>query len=383
MLRRWLWVFAGVCVIAGGCGKKKPNKPDPTKGTVTGIVICADTGKPARFAQVTLTAAPAPGEKVDEDSPLPTIESAATDLDGRFRIEAVKPGQYYAFATLEGYLDPQRGLDLTHLQDLSNDSERGRDAIDQWKDHLTEVAVAAHRTSSLSLQIERAAEIEGTVSYDDGSPAIGMHFQLFRKTAKDNWTTVGLPLLDNWSIHATSDSHGRYSVTNLAAGEYRVCALLPSDSQDAASPVCLGNTFRRKKSESVKVQAAETATGADIVIPLTGLHSVSGNVVALLDGHPVGRATLRLLYADDREKAREIQLEDDDAGSYSFDYVPEGSYILQVSAAQDAGNPSGQPDSGSAKPPRHYADKEIAVQVAGDVDDMNVSLAEQPPAKTN
>ena len=382
MACRWLWVAPAVCLLAGGCGKKKPNKPDPTKGVVTGIVICADTGKPARFAQVTLTAAPPEGGKLDDSMPLPALESATTDLDGRFRIEAVKPGQYYAFATLEGYLDPQLGLDFTHLKDLANDTLRSRDAIEQWKDHLTEVAVAVHRTSDVSLEIERAAEIDGTVSYDDGSPAIGMHFQLFRKTAKDNWTPAGLPLLDSWSIHATSDSHGRYAVTNLAAGEYRVCALLPSDSEDTALPVCLGNTFRRKKSESVKVQAGDTVTGEDIVIPLTGLHEVSGNVSALSDGHPVGHATLRLLYADDREKALEIQLDDDDGGSYSFDYVPEGSYILQVSAAQDAENSGGQADP-AAKTPRHYADKEIPVQVAGDVDDMNVSLNGPPPAKAN
>jgi hypothetical protein len=382
MFRRWLWLLALVGLVAAGCGRKKPNKPDPSKGVVTGVVICADTGKPARFAEVTLTAAPPPGGKLDDNMPLPSLESATTDLDGRFRIEAVKPGHYFAFATLEGYLDPQRGLDFTHLQDLANDTERSRDAIEQWKDHLAEVSVAAHAASDVSLLIERAAEIDGTVSYDDGSPGIGMHFQLFRKTAKDSWTPVGLAFLDSWSIHATSDSHGKYSVTNLAAGEYRVCALLPSDSEDSALPVCLGNTFRRKKSESIKVRAAETVTGEDIVIPLAGLHSVSGNVVALSDGHAVGRATLSLLYADDREQLRQIQLDDDDAGSYSFDYVPEGSYILQVSAAQDAGNSGGQSDPG-ARPPRHYADKEIPVQVAGDLDDMDVSLAEPTPAKPN
>jgi hypothetical protein len=383
MKGRWLWILPAACLVAGGCGRNKPKKPDPTKGAVTGIVICDDTGKPARFAQVTLTAAPAKGQKLDDDSPLPALENTETDLDGRFRLEAVKPGEYYAFATLEGYLDPLRGLDFAHLNDLSSDSERSQDAISQWKDHLTEVSVAAHRVSDISLVIERAAEIDGSVSYDDSSPAIGMHFQLFRKTAKNGWTPVGLPLLDSWSLHATSDSHGRYSVTNLAAGEYRVCALLPSDSEDTASPVCLGNTFRRKKSQTIKVQAGDIATGADITIPLTGLHNVSGNVTALSDGRPVGHATLRLLYADDREQARQIQLGDDDGGSYSFEYVPEGSYILAVSGAQDADRSGTQSDPGSAKPPRHFADKEIPVQVAGDLDGLDISLAEPPRVKTN
>ena len=383
MVRRWLWIPAVFCIAATGCGRKKPNKPDPTKGVVTGTVICTDTGKPARFAEVTLTAAPEPGDKVGYDSPLPAIESGYTDLDGGFRIEAVTPGQYYAFATLEGYLNPETALDVAHLRDLPNDSERRSYAIKEWKDHLAEVTVAARRTSDVTIEIERAAEIDGTVSYDDGSPAIGMHFQLSRKTAKGEWTGVGLPLLDNWSIHATSDSHGHYSVTNLAAGEYRVCALLPSDTEDASSPVCLGNTFRRKKSETIKVQAGDIATGADIIVPLNGLHSVSGNLIALSDGRPIGHATLRLLYADDREKARELQLGDDDGGSYSFDYVPEGSYVLQVTDAQDANNSADTTGSSAAKPPRHYADKEIPILVAGDLDDLDISLAEQPPAKSN
>lgn len=42
-----LWVVAIVLLIVG-C-EKRSNKPDPTKGVVSGVVICADTAKPARF----------------------------------------------------------------------------------------------------------------------------------------------------------------------------------------------------------------------------------------------------------------------------------------------------------------------------------------------
>ena len=57
---RWLPVLFFACLCVDGCGSRHPpKKPDPTKGTVTGVVICEDTGKPARFATVTLTAAPA------------------------------------------------------------------------------------------------------------------------------------------------------------------------------------------------------------------------------------------------------------------------------------------------------------------------------------
>jgi hypothetical protein len=389
----WLSILPLVCLLVAGCDHR-PKKPDPTKGVVEGIVLCADTGKPARFAMVTLSAAPKtntserPG-MIDMDMPLPATETAITGLDGRFRIEAVEPGHYYAFATQEGYLDPLNGLDIARLVGLSSDKERDLDAIAQWKDHLVEVTASVHRTSEMSLTMERAAEIGGTVTFDDGSPAIGMHFQLLRKTAKSGLTEVGLALFDGWSIRAVSDGHGRYSVTNLPAGEYAVCALMPSDSQDAAPRVCLGNTLRKRDAKTVKVQAGEIAGGADIVIPLAGLHTVAGTVTAVADGHALAKGTVRLLYADDREKARETAIQDD--GSFSFEYVAEGKYILQLSGAQDAEqkasdstNADSQAASAKAPAPVAYMDKETSIIVMGDRNDIQIMLgaAQQDATKT-
>ena len=384
---RWLWILPVVCLFAAGCDHR-PKKPDPTKGVVEGIVLCADTGKPARFATVTLSAAPktkSNASKADEDSdegsPLPASESAMTGLDGRFRIEAVEPGRYYAFATQEGYLDPLNGLDFTRLKGLASDKERNLDAINQWKDHLVEVTASVHRTSAVSLTMERAAEIGGTVTFDDGSPAIGKRFQLLRKTEKSGMTEVGLALFDGWSTRAVSDSHGRFIVTNLPAGEYAVCTLLPTESQDSAPRVCLGNTLRKRDAKTVKVHAGEIAGGADIVIPLSGLHTVAGTVTALADGHSLGKGMVRLLYADDREKTRETAIQDD--GSFSLEYVAEGKYILQVSGAQDAepkASEQGAENSEAAAPaktpaPVVYKDKEIPLAVLGEINDIQMPLA--------
>jgi hypothetical protein len=386
---RGLWIFSLVCLLLAGCDHR-PKKPDPTKGAVTGIVLCADTGKPARFATVTLSAAPKASAKTDaigdQNSPLPATETAVTDLNGRFRIEAVEPGRYYAFATQDGYLDPLNGLDFAQLDALGTDKERNLDAIDQWKNHMVELTASVHKTTEVSLQIERAAEIGGTVTFDDGSPAIGMHFQLFRKSRNSGLTEVGLPLFDGWSTRAVSDSHGHFSVTNLPAGEYAVCALMPSESQDAAPRVCLGNTFRKKDAATVKVQGGEIAAGADVVIPLSGLHGVAGTITALTDGHALGHGTVRLLYADDREKARETSILDD--GSFSLQYVAEGNYILAVSGAQDAEQKAAEPGPDSsqataAKPALivPYTDKEIPLAVLNDMDEIQVPLAAAPQDK--
>jgi hypothetical protein len=79
---------------------------------------------------------------------------------------------------------------------------------------------------------------------------------------------------------------------------------MPAESQDAAPRVCLGNTFRKKDAKTVKVQAGEDANGATSKSRFPAC-TPSGTVTALADGHALGHGTVRLLYADDREKARE------------------------------------------------------------------------------
>lgn len=383
----WLVIPLGACMLLSGCNKYQRKKPDATKGVVSGIVLCADTGKPARFATVALTAAPKEGEKSDQGDPLPAAEITVTDLEGRFRMEAVEPGRYYAFATLDGYLDPTFALDPDKLKSMGTDRERHLYSIQQWKDNLVEVTVGVKRTAEISIEIQRAAEISGTVTFDDGSPAIGMRFELFRKTVKGDWTGVGLALMDTWTIHATSDSHGRYLLTNLPAGEYRVCTLMPTDSEQAASRVCLGNVYRRKDAKSVKVAAGENAAGTDIEVPLSGLHRVSGTVTALADGHALAKGTVRLLYADDRETARESDL--DDNGDFAFDYVPDGKYILVVSGAVDeekkdvgTSKGEGQGETLQTVPVRIYAGKEMPVTVMSDVENLTVPLSLAVPSTT-
>src|SRR5690349_8351833 len=157
--------------------------------------MCADTGKPARFAHVSLTPVPVKHDKPADEPPLSPLEQVDTGLDGRFRMEAIPPGNYYVFGTLDGYLDPERGIDFGKVNAKATTSEQEQDAIEQWKDELVEAKVAVHRVSEITIQLHRAAAIEGSVNYDDGAPAIGMHFQLFRKNAKKEWGTVGLAFL--------------------------------------------------------------------------------------------------------------------------------------------------------------------------------------------
>ncbi len=379
MRLRWI---AFVCVGALGlvaCDRPRPKKPDPTLGRVTGLVLCADTGKPARFAEVILTKVPVENEDPsDIVSPLIDSEKAVTGLEGRFTMEAVKPGRYFAFATLDGYLDPFRGLDVSRLEKLESDKERALDALKQWKANLVDVSVAAHRTTVVTIDIEPAAEIEGTVTFDDGSPAIGVHFELLRKTADHNWSSVGLGRVEGWSLPEVSDRHGHYRLENLVGGEYIVCALMPPDWEDDAPRVCTGNVFRQRDARIIRVESAGVAQGVDIVIPLTGMHRVSGTVRALIDDHPMHDGVVQLLYADDGEKTRETVLDAD--GYYQFRYVPSGEYVVRVTHVSEIDPNSPEDPQTREKSRILYADKETPLSVATDMQSVDFALTEAKPS---
>lgn len=375
MTWRLIWTSSVLCLCLYDCGgansRFEPRKPDPTKGTVTGSVICNDTGKPARFAQVTLLPDSNAGKRDEEQT--------VTDLDGRFKIEAVAPGRYFAFATLTGYLDPEYGLDFDSISSEDQGGDPMADIVAQWKEHLAEVTVNPQQVSDVSIEIERGAEITGTVAYDDGSPAIGARFAMYRRNEGRGWLHVGEVRSGKFALPAESDSRGHFDVTNLPGGTYVVCAVVPGDDQESSPQICLGDVFRMRDARAVEVSAGESVNGGDIVIPLKAIHSVGGRLVqAAADGPPI-KATLRLLYADDREVAMSISTFSD--GTFLFPFVPEASFILQVT---DAKYTEQIPATESAKATtrvHEFAPREISVSVDKDVSDLAVALAELLPKK--
>lgn len=379
MTGRGFWLCSAFCLMLYDCGSGSrfaPRKPDPTKGTVTGTVVCADTGKPARFATVELLPSPngPRGENASGE------ELAITDLEGKFKIEAVAPGEYFAYATLDGYLNPMYGVDFDRVNPDADDRQQTADVIEQWREHLTQISVSARNTTDFGIQIERGAEVSGTVSYDDGSPAIGMRFAVYRKNAQGGWSGVGARSTSDFSLEEKSDARGRFVITNLPAGEYAVCALLPGDNQPGSPQVCLGNSFRKRSARTVSPSPGDTINGADIVIPLHAIHPVAGSLVQAITNQSPSKARLRLLYADDREEAMAVDMFDD--GTFLFPFVPEGSYILQVTDAVYSEVLTTSPEDGSSSPPpkQHpLAAREVAIMVSSEVRDVKVPLVEAAP----
>lgn len=378
MFARLLWLSSALCLCLHDCGGNSrfaPATPDPTRGTVTGTVICADTGKPARFATVELVRNGAG----DEKSPEPG--SVLTGLDGKFTIQGVPPGDYYAFATLDGYLDPTYGIDFDRIDTDASEDKLNAEMIDQWKEHMAEVSVSAHQTADVSVTIDRGAEITGTIAYDDGSPAAGLRFALYRRDAKGGLSGVGLPGPDSYSLDQKSGARGYYDIANLPAGDYVVCTLLPVDSQANSPQICFGNTFRRRDAKTLALEPGDVANGTDIVIPLGKIHSISGSLMQAVGTQPIAHAKIHLLYADDREELMGMDMFAD--GSFLFPFVPEGSYILKVTdgAWTEPGTQTG-PDGKPADKVHKLLDRELPVTVDQDVSNLAIALAAapEPPA---
>lgn len=346
-------------------------------GTVTGHIICADTRSPARFAEINLIS-----DKTKQSVTFPSIE---TDMDGAYVIRNVPPGLYYLIVALPGYITPF--YSFNHL-----DFHSGSPEIEQRiQQELQMVTVAPHSTTKADATLRVGASISGTVRYDDGSPAGNIEVSPLRRNAKAQF-------LHSYGRSSTTDGQGKFKIESLSPGEYIVVATLkstemwtqkaltpdgkPADtlSQRTFSlPVYLGDVFRQHDATTIKLDDGEQSSGADITIPVTQLHTVSGTLTAK-DGHPINSGKIELLYPDTREVLNSVEPADD--GTFHFTYAPEGSYVLKVERAQDTTRyhvPDGPNGYRIDIHPEHtYETVEQPLLVHTDIQSLNLIVPDRP-----
>jgi hypothetical protein len=296
-------------------------------GTVTGHVYCADTQKPARFANLRLQPVDAQGGRFGFRGGF-----ATTGSDGSFRITGVSPGDYYADVTMPGYVQPLRGL----LRDLDNLAPADRDRVTA---QLTRVSVAANQTANVQIMLFRGATISGSVSFDDGAPAAGVPVQAFVLTTNAGTQVAGNTRQQSFAGFAQTDDRGQFRLTGLADGTYIVFA-----APRSIFPIYYGNTIERSKAKKLDIHAGDEVPGADIQIPAAGMHSVSGVVISQQDGHALSRASVQLrLSSGDIGTISATTAPD---GTFTFNAVPDGKFTVQLSDAYDASTRVGYTSAG-------------------------------------
>lgn len=407
---------AAACTAAQQTTPATSVGPPEASGRVIGHVFCSDTGKPARFASIQLLseqsardssqqagaliagiAGSSQGKEGVDFGKLITQGmrammngsnlTAMTDLDGSFMLDKIPPGTYYLIPQYAGYLSPIGQLTMQERMTA------GTTTLEAVESKAQKVVVTSGSTANLDVQLERGAAIGGTIGYDDGSPAPGV--------------TPGLMLLDKdgkWKdlppssiTPMVTDDEGHYRISGLPAGKYAVKAALPTTAASMgiglrgismhmnlgdALVVYSGGAVWMKNIKPVEVGAGDSRNDVDVTFPIDGLHVISGTVVAKSDQHPVNSGMVELQDPSDKTiKLRTTMIGKD--GSFQFNYVPDGSYRLEVTTAgdmpidgsggSDQGNPLAMLLNGS-KPSKVYGGTGMTITLPGNSEGLTLQV---------
>ena len=391
---RWILLLALLPTLA--LAQSPPRSED--LGTVTGHITCADTQRPARLAQVRLI--PARNPTAYDPQYVPASRDSGTlglavhtDLTGGYTIDDVEPGQYYLRIDLDGYATPILQFTLDDLKSPTPEVQQ------QIQNEVQSVTVTAGSTVQADATIRRAGSISGTVTYDDGAPAINFGIALLHRDAAG-----ALKAVRNGNVTFTN-SRGQFLIESVMPGDYvietklagfglghaiRVLAggkvsEIPSEISSSLLPVYIGNTFRSKDAVAIKVDAGQETDNADIAIPLNQLHEISGAILAK-DGHIINSGQVELLDPDTHEPIARVGANAD--GIFHLSAVPEGSYIFKVTNAQDVTpidlhSTSALPLVGSRRTLRTYGDLEQPITVHSDIQSLHLIVPDAPSTPTS
>ena len=378
-------------LVAGISIHSSAQQPPNAGSTVTGHVFCADTNAPARFAKVLLKSAegdhrgeefmkrisdnmekiagkdgePAPPAKpATPDKPLPDdkkqamaaaskgmnaaldmMNASTVGLNGEFKVTGVKPGTYYVHVLYAGYIDD---YDQFSDEDFAGTDPEIRARIAK----IPSITVTGTDSARADVTLERGAAISGRILFDDGSPAAGWTLSVIKPGTKENAADAAQAVM-NQSLAlsgavqlAKSDDLGHFRITGLNPGEYalRATMIAPSIGVTAGNimeggsginlTVYSGSTFNRADAKPLTVAAGEEYSGAEITVPASSLHNITGHVNAKSDGHTLN--TGHVVLTSKSNPALHVIAAIRSDGSFHFEYLPSGIvYTLTTADAAD------------------------------------------------
>jgi hypothetical protein len=377
-------------------------------GTVTGHVVCGDTERAARFAEVMLFEIPTvittPGKPDAETDPTKAIASikktlgasswvqTETDLEGAFVATGVVPGDYYVLASVPGYIQPSAVLKAAN--DAGTDMSKPIPGIPR-------VHVVADRSAQADVSVDRGAAISGLVLWDDGGPVTRATVSLVSAKGKEKPLPPEFALmgLGGGGMLGMTDDQGHFRIAGLAPGDYLIEATVQTNSKismqsgvmnmhgtGAVSPLVVfaPATFHKSDAKAVTLHTAEDRGDGEVTIRLAGLRSVSGKVTSAEDHHSVNSGTVKLEDATDKDFSRTAGVGMN--GEFTVTFVPPGTYNLTVSEAADT-----EPSKGGSLGPlkiamdhtvkSYQAAKQTVVVGENDVTEVNVEVTPDATVK--
>lgn len=357
------------------------RKPGVPTGRVTGAVLCSDTRKPCRGAEVFLKIFP------DNTVVGPTFDSETiAGIDGVYVFDNLPPGKYVVIASLPGYLSSY----IVPQPEGQPDAATRAAEIAKWVQSL-QIVVASSQTSIHDITLIRGASLSGRVLYADGSPAI---HAFIRVEHADPDQKTGEPDRDHHVVPtdrntASTNDVGEFRISGIRPDRYRVAAVprLLEGSGDYDPPsfaIYSGDTIHRKAAKVYALRLNENVGDIEITIPLGGLHRVSGRL-ATSDDHSLNMGSVTLASTDDDSILYRVDI--DSHGDFAFASVPPGAYALTLTDAF-IGTPADttkDPESTRLIPTRAFTAETLPILVKDtDLSDIHPMLKEIPlPPQAN
>lgn len=324
--------FAGLTVDA--------SVAQTASGAASGHVLCDDGDVPARGAHVQLVPLNDLLPRGDRSRDGAQATETTTDFFGDYDLYSVAPGTYVVTAGMNGYSD-DFGLTRKLLPRFNADEQKRLLALfPQVTVHPGGEArqnVVLHRAGAISGQV--TVDVGGTVPTSSvvtatlvsgkliGTAADAQHPLEFSQTAKVDdrgmYRIVGLPPgLYRVSIRASEN----FFDTKIANGNVQI---IPQRAGLADLRIWAPDATNEASAQLTKVAEGAEADGTDIVIPMQKLHTIRG--VVTQNGAPAAGIAVQVLSGADSKPVTTSDALTGPDGSYRFDLLPVGTYVVRAS----------------------------------------------------
>lgn len=323
-----------------GVSNSNSEEEDDTKitgATVRGRVFYEDTGRPVRYAMVTLV-----GENSDmQPYSNYSLKYVKTDENGEFVMKNVKAGTYLPYIKSEGILNQ----DSYKFSYRRTPKERVQPVL---HDKLTVSGLDEFR---INVAAKRGAAISGRVLYADGEAAVGVKVEILKKFG-EIFSNSSLGFGGDTSVGTVkTDDRGAYRIPGLPEGIYIVRVVEPishsinkaeyfysyRDNQGSILKTYFPEGDDSSKAKEIELLAGQEQSSIDISIPERRLLGITGKVVRKSDGKPIEKMIVTFnKISETEQKVADFSPQgntvySNKSGEWTLKGLPKGKYRISVS----------------------------------------------------